>query len=168
MARLSLLAAVAAALAFAVVGQSASSTAFCTGSQLTGSFALVPGSPAAGSVSYTLRLRNRSASTCAVSGLPTVRLLGRTGTALPTHVRAAYPGVLAAVVRLAPSQSAAATARFSPDVPGVGETAPGQCEPKAYRLRVTARGGGTTTVAVKPATPVCEHGSLSFSNYKRA
>jgi hypothetical protein len=46
-------------------------------------------------------------------------------------------------------------------------TGPGPCEPKAYWFRVTAPGGGTTTVKVLPPTPVCEHGTLSFSAYSK-
>jgi hypothetical protein len=44
----------------------------------------------------------------------------------------------------------------------------GQCEPRAYWFRVPAPGGGTTTVRMLPATPVCEHGALYFSAYRRA
>jgi hypothetical protein len=74
----------------------------------------------------------------------------------------------AALIRLAPGQRTKASARFSPDVPGPGEPTTGRkCEPTAYRLRVTARGGGTTTVVVSPPTPVCEHGQLQLSAYGR-
>lgn len=139
----------------------------CKGSQLAGRFAVVPGSAAAGSITYALRLRNVSQSTCSVTGLPQGQLLGRHGGKLPTHVRAAFPGALTAIlVTLKPGQSTRATARFSPDVPGPGEQTPGSCEPTAYSFRVTAK-GGTTTVKVLPPTPVCEHGQLLFSAYGR-
>jgi hypothetical protein len=138
----------------------------CKGSQLAGSFAGVPGSAGAGNITYRLVLRNRSNAECQLSGLPSARLLGKTGNALPTHVRAAFPGALAAVlVRLAPGSKTRATARFSPDVPGVGETTVGRCEPIAYWLRVNAQGGGTTKVKITPPTSVCEHGRLNFSAY---
>lgn len=139
----------------------------CTGAQLAGSFSVVRGSAGAGNVSYRLVLRNVSSSSCTVTGLPRGRLLSKTGKPLPTHVQAAQPGALTAVlVRLAPGARASATARLSPDVPGVGEPAAGRrCEPTAYGLRVAAPGGGTTTVRVAPATPVCEHGRLLFSAY---
>ncbi len=140
----------------------------CKGSQLTGSFAAVPGSAGAGNISYALRLKNSSTASCSVTGLPQGRLLRRHGGALPTEIRAAFPGALSAVlVTLRPGQSTRATARFSPDVPGTGEQTQGACEPTAYRLRVTARGGGTTTVNVLPPTSVCEHGRLLFSAYGR-
>jgi Protein of unknown function (DUF4232) len=139
----------------------------CAGSQLSGTFKLVPGSPGAGNVVYGLVLKNVSTRQCEVSGLPQGRLLNKAGKPLPTRVRAAFPGALTAVlVRLAPGMSTKATARFSPDVPGPGEPVAGRnCEPVSYWFRVTGQGGGTTRVRLLPATPVCEHGRLSFSAY---
>ncbi|MGH3003114.1 MAG: DUF4232 domain-containing protein [Gaiellaceae bacterium] len=139
----------------------------CRGADLSGSFAVVLHSAGAGNITYDLSLRNRSTAACTVTGLPAVVLHGAGGRRLPTHVRAAYPGRLAVLVTLRPGRKTHATARFSPDVPGVGEGAPGPCEPKAYRLVVAAPGGGTVTVPVVPPTPVCEHGQLQFSNYLR-
>ena len=72
----------------------------------------------------------------------------------------------AVLVILDPGQWTRATARFSPDVPGTGDSQqPGPCEPTAYSLRVNARGGGTTTAKLLPPTPVCERGRLQFSAY---
>lgn len=143
-------------------------TVFCKGSQLAGTFAAVPNSAGAGNITYALRLRNISKTSCSLTGLPEGRLLGRHGGPLPTHIRAAFPGALAAIlVTLRPGRAARATARFSPDVPGIGEQTIGRCESTAYSLRVTARGGGTTTVKVQPPTAVCEHGRLLFSAYGR-
>jgi hypothetical protein len=127
-----------------------------------------PGSAGAGNIVYRLTLRNRSARTCALTGLPSVRLLARDGARLPTHVVAAQRGAGTAVLRrLAPGAAAHATARFSPDVPGPGETTRGACERTATRLRVAAPGGGTTIVPIAPPTAVCEHGTLSFTTYGR-
>ncbi len=160
-----------AALAAAVAGTTVAdgmSTAMCRGSQLAGSFAVVPGSAGAGNITYVLRLVNNSKTSCTVTGLPQGRLVGRHGAVLPTHIRAAFPGALTAVlVTLPPGRSTRATARFSPDVPGTGEQARGPCEPTAYSLRVVAAGGGSTTVKVLPPTAVCEHGRLLFSAYGR-
>src|SRR3954453_11922360 len=129
-----------AAAATAALGRG--SIVMCKGSQLAGSFKAIPGSPGAGSISYALRLQNVSTSPCSVTGLPQGQLLGRTGRKNPTLVRAAFRGgVTAILVPLAPRQSARATARFSPDVPGVGEGSGKQCEPTSYRFRVTAPGG---------------------------
>jgi Protein of unknown function (DUF4232) len=155
------------ALAASASGLGETGATFCSGVQLTGTFSVVPGSAGAGNIVYALRLENRSAHTCAVTGLPVAQLRNRARKPLPTHVRAAFPGALTAVlVRLAPGQTTTAMARFSPDVPGQGEPVAGrQCEPTAYALRVSARGGGSTIVRVKPPTPVCEHGQLQFSAY---
>jgi hypothetical protein len=150
-------------LAFAIA---ASTTHPCTGSQLSGSFAAVPGSAGAGNIVYALKVRNRSSRTCYVTGLPKVTLLGKNEKALSTHVRAAQQGVTAARIKLAPGQSAEATARFSPDVPGVGEQQLGQCEPTSYTLLVRPNGGGSLKATIKPATPVCEHGTLSFTVFR--
>jgi hypothetical protein len=151
--------------AFAVSTVGAAATPVCVGKDLTGSFAAVPGSAGAGNISYNLRLRNRSTHTCFVSGLPQLRLVGLHGKALPTHVRPSHPGALTAVrVDVRPGGYTAATARFSPDVPGVGEGNYGPCEPKAYRARVTVPpGGGVVVVPLVPATSVCEHGTMTFS-----
>ena len=157
------LAAVAAGLLVSGAGGAASRVdAACTAGALSGSFALVPGSPGAGNVVYALRVTNRSTRMCFVTGIPRLRLLDRHGRPLPTHVVPAHPGALTAViVRLAPRQSAKATARFSPDVPGVGES--GKCEPVASKLRVTPTGGGTLVVAVRPPTRVCEPGGMQLT-----
>jgi hypothetical protein len=152
----------------ATTAAGATGIVMCKGSQLSGTFAAVPGSAGAGNISYLLRLRNVSKTSCSVTGLPQGRLLGRRGGALSTNIRAAFPGALSAtLVTLRPGQSARATARFSPDVPGTGEQTVGACELTAYRLRVVARGGGTSTVHILPPTPVCEHGRLLFSAYGR-
>ena len=156
-----------AALVFAAVGSSKTAPA-CNGTQLAGSFNAIRGSEGAGNIVYRLTLTNTSTTTCTLTGLPSGQLLGKTGKKLPTHIRAASAQTLTAVlVTLAHGKSAHADARFSPDVPGVGEQMTGQCEAKSFSLRVSLRGGGTTTVKITPATPVCEKGQLSFSAYVR-
>lgn len=138
----------------------------CTGADLSGLFYAVQGSAGAGQISYALRIRNRSSRACFVSGLPRLELLGRTGKLLPTHVWPAHPGALAAIrVLLAPGKYAVATARFSPDVPGLGEQVRGACELKAFRARVWPPGGGSGSFVARlaPPTPVCEKGRLVFS-----
>jgi len=140
---------------------------FCTGGDLVGTFAVVPGSAGAGQITYLLALRNRSQQACSVTGIPALQLLGRYGRSLPTHVAPARPGIAtAALIAVKPGGYTSVTARFSPDVPGPGEPVSGrQCEPTAYKLRVRAQGGGSTVVPVVKPTPVCEHGSLFVSLY---
>jgi hypothetical protein len=137
----------------------------CTGADLTGTFAAVSGSAGAGNIVYALRLRNGSAAACTVTGIPGITLLDRRGKKLPTHPFPAHPGALTAVlVTLAPGKTATATVRFSPDVPGTGEPVCGRrCESVAYSLLVRPNGGGTLRAPIRPATPVCEHGGMSWS-----
>jgi hypothetical protein len=143
--------------------------AACTGDDLGGHFAVVPGSAGAGNIVYSLRLTNTSASPCFVSGLPAVTLLDANGSPLPTHVSPAQPGqATAARIVLRSGETAKADARFSPDVASTGESENGPCEPKAYILRVTAPGGGTVAAPISPPTAVCGHGSLSFSVFSSA
>jgi hypothetical protein len=138
----------------------------CAGRQLAGTFAVIPGSAGAGNIVYKLVLRNISSVPCTLSGLPQGQLLGRKHNPLPTHVRPASPGALAAVlVTLLPGQSTFATARFSPDVNGTGDSMTRRCQPVSYWFRVRGQGGGITIVPLKPPTSVCERGTLSFSAY---
>jgi hypothetical protein len=141
-------------------------TAACSADSLRGAFAVIEGSAGAGHISYRLTLTNTGSSPCFVSGIPQVQLLGTTGGALPTSVSAAQPGTAtAAKVSLQPGRTAHADARFSPDVNGTGDNAPGQCQPTATVLRVSAPGGGTLDAPIQPPTPVCERGSLQFTVY---
>jgi hypothetical protein len=158
-------AAVLAPLALAGGGSSVSVPP-CTGSQLAGSFTVIPGSAGAGNIVYALRVRFLTGPACFVSELPGIRLLDRLRRPLPTKVTPAFrPGLTAVRVVLARDRGAKAGARFSPDVPGVGEPVAGRnCERTAYFMRATLRPGGATFLApIKPATPVCEHGTLMFS-----
>jgi hypothetical protein len=160
-----LAAAVLSALAFAGGGSSAPVPA-CSTSRLAGTFAVIPGSAGAGNIVYALRVRFLAGPSCFVSGLPRVQLLSRMGRPLPTKVVPAFrQGLLAVRVVLRAGHGARAQARFSPDVPGVGEPVAGRnCERIAYSMRVTLPPGGATSLApITPATPVCEHGTLSFS-----
>src|SRR6266705_905981 len=51
----------------------------CTGDAMTGSFTVVPGSGAAGQISYRLHVTNAAPVACFVSGLPNVQLLDQGG-----------------------------------------------------------------------------------------
>jgi hypothetical protein len=139
----------------------------CTGNQLAGSFALVPGSAGAGQIVYALTLKNTSSRPCSLRGIPSGTLLGATGAALPTHITAAGAGRTKRVV-LQPGASAFAQARFSPTVPGQGDSQSGTCQPTAHTLQLTAAGGGVTDAAIKPPTSVCEQGSLNFEVFDYA
>jgi len=143
----------------------------CAPSALSARMAVVVGSAGAGNISYRLLLRNVSSAACTVSGHPGLRLRGAGARALPTRVTGIPPGAATAVlVTLAPGQSATATLRFSPDVPGPGEQHPGQCEPTAHSVKVTlaSPGSGSLPGPIKPPTPVCEHGSMTETLLSKA
>ena len=163
------LVAAAAGAAVAVLGPVSSAQhalSPCTGSMLTGSFKVVPGSAGAGNIVYRLKLTTTGGKSCFVTGIPGLTLLDKTGHKLPTNAKfAGKPGSLTAVmVPVAPGKYAALTARFSPDVPGPGEPAMGgACEKTAYKLEVAPSGGGAAVVSISPPTPVCEHGGLQLT-----
>jgi hypothetical protein len=142
-------------------------TSACTGDQLSGNFQAVGGSGAAGQISYDLRLTNTSQTSCYVIGLPRVQLLNANKSRLPTHVVAAGSGSGEQVV-LAAGNTAHAQARFSPSVPGSGDSQSGRCQPEAWYLRVSPGGGGTVDVQIAPPTSVCERGTLNFDVYSAA
>jgi Domain of unknown function (DUF4232) len=139
----------------------------CTGGQLAGNFTLVPGSAGAGQIVYALTLKNTSSSPCSLRGIPQATLLGATGAALPTHVRAGGAGGTRRVV-LQPGASAVAQARFSPTVAGQGDSLSGPCQPVAHTLQVATVGGGVTDAAIRPPTSVCEQGTLNFEAFDYA
>ena len=135
----------------------------CAATSLTGSFDGVEGSAGAGQITYALTLTNSGSSPCYVQGIPQVQLLGTTGAALPTTVSAEPGQGAGGKVSLQPGAKATADARFSPDVPGQGDSqSPGACQPTATVLRINALGGGTLDAPVQPPTSVCERGSLRF------
>jgi hypothetical protein len=158
---------VVVALCAAAAPAAARVAAPCKGGTLSGSFTVVRGSAGAGNIVYRLRLTSSSA--CAISALPLVRLLDAKRAPLPTHVAPAMQGqAVGTKITLAPGRPATADARFSPDVPGVGEPVTGRCEAIAHFLRVKPNGGGAADVPIRPPTAVCEHGRLSFSLLKVA
>lgn len=143
----------------------------CAATSLQGFFAGIPGSAGAGQTSYRLTLTNTGTASCWVQGLPQVQLLGTTGAANPTSVSAAPPAPASPPkISLAPGKSATADARFSPDVSGTGDVnKPGApCEETSTVLRVTGPGGGTLDAPIQPPTPVCERGSLHFTDFTAA
>ena len=141
----------------------------CAAGAVQATFVEVPGSAGAGQISYSLKLTNTSSASCFVSGIPQGQLLGTTGNALPTTISLEPGQGSGSKVTLQPNGSATADARFSPDVPGQGDSqTPGPCQPTATVLRVTAPGGGTVDAPVQPPTSVCERGSLHFRPFTAA
>lgn len=137
----------------------------CVAGALTAAFTKIPGSNAAGSVVYSLRLTNKGSSACTVSGRPRLALLDAKGKNLPTKTVGAVGKGKPGTASLKPGKAAVATARFSPTVAAPGESQKGQCEPNAVRIRVTlaSPGRGSLVARVRPPTPVCQHGRIELS-----
>jgi hypothetical protein len=130
----------------------------CKTGSLKLSLNLIPNSQGAGNVVYKLRVTNRSASDCSL-GPPTIVLLGRRGSVLPSHSHAT-----GGLIVIGANSTATSNARFSPDIPGTGDKQKGQCQPTAYKVKASFNGSsGTVTGPVKPPTPVCERGSMSLT-----
>ena len=137
----------------------------CQGTDLAATFALIPNSAGAGQIAYTLTVKNSSQVPCSVRGIPRGTLLGASGTALPTHVKAS--GGDGKRIVLPPGASATAQARFSPDVAGDGDSQSGACQPQAHTFQLIAA-GGVTEAPIKPPTSVCQQGTLNFEAFDYA
>lgn len=135
--------------------------ATCTGSDLSATFAVQPGSAGAGNIVYTLTLTNSSSSTCALGRSPALQLLDKDGKPLPSHASPA-PGSEQIGKELRPGASMSYDARFSPDVPGTGDQQTGRCQPVATTLRVVLQAGGIVDAQISPPTSVCEQGTISL------
>ncbi len=159
--RLLVLACVAGASLYAAVGASAGPTpAPCAASKLSVKMTHIFGSDGAGHTGYSLTIKNDGASPCRLGNHPRLRLEKANGSSLPTHVS---DSGASKTVMIAAHHSRSAKLRFSPDVPGPGEGAPGRpCEPVAHKVKVTltAPAVGHLVGSVQPATSVCEHGSM--------
>lgn len=146
-----------------LAGAPQASAAGCAG--LSGKLAAVPGSAGAGNIVYRLSVHNGGTSSCVLQGLPKLRLYALDGTPVPTHVLP-DPRYVPKPFVLRPGKTASAMARFSPDVPGVGEPAvKGHCERVAWTALVSA-GGTTLVLPLQRPTSVCEHGRLTFTPYR--
>ena len=133
----------------------------CQPAQLTGSFATIVGSAGAGNIEARLVLTNVSSSICTTEGYVGMQLLGTGGALLPTNVVRVTTSAPVPLT-LSPGDSMNAVARYSPDVPGVGDNQSGQCQPIAYTTEVTPPNDTTHLVVNGPATSVCEKGTLSI------
>jgi len=135
----------------------------CQGTDLAGTFVVIPNSAGAGQIAYTLVVKNSSPEPCSVQGIPKGTLLGANGTELPTNVKAS--GDAGKPVVLPPGASATAQVRFSPDVAGQGDSQSGACQPPAHTFQLSAGGGGVTEAPIKPPTSVCQQGTLHFEAF---
>lgn len=144
----------ALALVLGASTASAGPSGACSAAALRGAFTLIPNSMGLGSVSYRLRIENRSGSACSFPRHPSVQLYGFRHRPTPTHT--VFPGAQGSV-SIPAGHALVADARFSPDVPSQGEPLRKACERVSHWLRV-----GPVTVAIKPATRVCGFGAMAF------
>ena len=139
----------------------AQSAAPCTGSDLSVTFKVQPGSAGAGNIVYTLALANTSSSTCTFAGWPKLVFLAKDSSVLPTDV-VPEPGSSAIDRQLVTGGSISYDARFSPDVPGTGDQQTGACQRTATAVRLAPPGGGTVDGPVSPPTSICEQGRITL------
>lgn len=135
----------------------------CDAASLSGSFAVILGSQGAGNVAARLVLTNHTASPCTTGGYVGLQLVGSNGASLPTNVQRAAGVAPGANFVLGPGASASMSARFSPDVPGPGDSQTGACQPSAAATLVIAPNGMHQFQVPGPASPVCERGTLSIT-----
>jgi hypothetical protein len=140
---------------------SAPGPAPCVASGLKGSFLIVPGSAGAGHVDARAVLTNISAAPCTTFGYVGLQLLGASDTPLPTHVVRA-PGSEPHIT-LAPGGSASALARFSPDIPGPGDSQSGACQPVAQGTEITPPNDTHFVVAPGLMSSVCSQGTIDLN-----
>jgi hypothetical protein len=134
----------------------------CRGTDLAATFSVIPNSAGAGQIAYALVVKNTSPAPCSLQGIPQGTLLSANGTALPTHIKPT--GSRGKRIVLPTGASATAQARFSPDVAGQGDSQSGTCQPVAHTFQLTAA-GGVTEAPIRPATSVCERGTLNFEAF---
>lgn len=132
----------------------------CVAARVTVKMSVIKGSFGAGNVSYRLTLKNRGPGSCIISTYPALKLLRANGKGLPTKIIRTQK----AKTNLIPAgETAKATLRFSPDIPGKGEPARGACEPKAAKIRMTLSSTSSAVGPIAPATSVCQHGTMTMT-----
>lgn len=141
-------------------GTGAGGTTQCSTADLEAFVSIVPGSQGAGSELMNVRLQNNSGHTCTVYGYPGFQLEDVHQNALPTKVD--WVSGTKQTITVNNGGSAATTVRFDFDVPGVGDSTSGQCQPDAYYIQVTAPDQTTQLVAQIGGGPVtvCQSGEL--------
>jgi len=140
----------------------AATLAECDTTDLTASFAVIPGSQGAGHEAARIVLTNSGTVACKTFGYIGLQLLSGTGQPLPTALTRSAPlnGGKAALVVVSPGASASTFVYFSGDIPGPGEPQSGPCEPTAVMSEITPPNDFKHLVVPGPATPVCEHGAM--------
>ncbi|MFD0638579.1 DUF4232 domain-containing protein [Catenulispora yoronensis] len=141
-------------------GRARGGVAACTTAEMPGgTWTLVPNSEGTGHVAADIALRNTSGHACTVTGFPGVSLLASDEHPLPTTV-VRFPAAPAAVT-VAPGGWIHSEVRYSPNIPGDGEPATGECEPKTVHALAQLPGDTKwAKITLAAPTTVCEKGSL--------
>jgi hypothetical protein len=133
----------------------------CRSADFTGQFSVIPGSAGAGHIEARLVLTNHTARTCRTGGYVGVGLVSATGASLPTKV-VRDTAIAAATLTVAPGASISALARFSPDIPGPGDSQTGACQPVATHSLVIAPNDTSQISVPGPQSSVCEQGTIDL------
>jgi len=124
-----------------------------------GTWKLIEGSNGAGHVAADIALQNTSKHSCTVSGYPAVSLLASDEHPLPTNVLH-FPATVTTLT-VAPGGWIHSELRYSPNIPGDGEPATGNCEPETVHALAQLPGDSAwAKVTLANPTTVCEKGTL--------
>jgi hypothetical protein len=151
--------------------EAAAGTPRCHTRDVSGSFAYMFGSGAAGSASYTVKLTNKTAHSCTIHGYPGLLLLDAHHEPVPT--KAIWdPQAVTPVITLSPGASASARARVWHNATVGDNTAastaqPFQgCQPTSVYIEITPPDETThLVVPVVPETQVCGRGTIHLSAF---
>jgi len=144
----------------------------CHTRDLSGSFAYVNGSGAAGSAMYNIELVNKTTHPCTIYGYPGLLLLDTRHTAAPTNV-VRVPQSFEQRITLRPGNPASATARIwhgadlRGNTPTSTFTPPSDgCQPTSVYIEITPPDETThLVVAVDPPNAICFGGTLRVSAF---
>jgi hypothetical protein len=126
----------------------------------TGTWKQVVGSAGAGQVSADLAFQNASGHTCTVAGFPRITLYTASGTALSTTVTDVQAGT-AGRLTVPAGGWIHSELRYSPNIPGPGESQTGPCEPAAgYALVRLPDDTAAARAELTPPTSVCGRGAI--------
>ncbi|NUR30509.1 MAG: DUF4232 domain-containing protein [Catenulispora sp.] len=124
-----------------------------------GTWKLIEGSNGAGHVAADIALQNTSTHACTVSGYPGISLLASDEHPLPTNV-VKFPTTVTTLT-VPPGGWIHSEIRYSPNIPGDGEPATGNCEPETVHARAQLPGDSAwAKVTLANPTTVCEKGTL--------
>ncbi|WP_370376543.1 DUF4232 domain-containing protein [Catenulispora sp. GAS73] len=131
----------------------------------SGTWRVVPDSEGAGHVAADLTFQNTSAHSCTVAGFPGISLLASNDRTLPSYIVKDNSAAVTTIT-VAPGAFVHAEMRYSPNVPGPGESQNGQCEPTTVHAQAQLPGDSAWAhITLDNPTPVCEKGELQMKPF---